>query len=74
MGFVMALTADEKEQIMALRGDSDNVMTESKAFSIRFKSGKGATMLSQNGITLDEAVEAVYLKFGKDNILTVSQS
>lgn len=70
----MALTADEKEQIMSSRGDSNNVMTESKAFSIRFKSGKGTTMLSPNGITLDEAMYIACLKFGKDNVVSVEQS
>lgn len=68
----MALTAEEKENIMAQRGEPSTVMDSVKAFRIVFKTGQSTTMLSPNGMTIDKAIDTSVLKFGKDSIVSVT--
>jgi len=65
------LTAQEKEEIMAKRGENDTVFTSSKAFKVTFTSGKSTVMLDPNGISMDEAYKFVGLKFGFDVLVSV---
>ena len=67
----MALTAQEKEAIMAKRGESDTVFTSAKAFKVTFTSGKSTVMLDPNGISMDEAYKFAGLKFGFDVLVSV---
>lgn len=69
--FFMALTAQEKEAIMAKRGESDTVFTSAKAFKVTFTSGKSTVMLDPNGISMDEAYKFAGLKFGFDVLVSV---
>lgn len=66
------LTEDEKERIMSSRGESDQVMTEVKAFRVIFKTGKSTIMLSPETLTVEQAVDFAGMKFGYENIESVT--
>lgn len=57
----MALTADEKENIMASRGQSATPVAKSltRKYELRFADGKAATMLDMQAEPVDELVRSV---------------
>lgn len=65
----MALTADEKEAIMAARGEgaaAQAIETKIKRYDLRFADGRGATMLDMNGDDPAAVIEGTKRRFGGD--------
>jgi len=70
----MALSADEKEAIMARRGESAApAVPKSKTtiYEISLSCGKKATMLSMDGASLEEATQSAYDRFSKRRVIDV---
>lgn len=64
----MALTADQKEQIMAQRGETKPPApaqggSKTTIYEIELVDGKKATMLSMSGADLKEATQSAYDRF-----------
>ena len=62
----MALSADEKERIMAARGESRGQSSSRTVLYMPIIDGKPVTMISLSGLSRDEAEAYCIDKFGKD--------
>jgi hypothetical protein len=68
----MALNAEEKEAIMAKRGESKALAgNKTTIYEINLKDGKSATMLSMEGASLEEATLSAHDRFSKDRVKEV---
>ena len=70
----MALTADEKEAIMAARGEAAAPVVKSKTrrYEIRFADGKSATALDMQGEPLEAFVSSTTRMFKPDYVVSVT--
>lgn len=68
----MALSAEEKERIMAERGESGHTATgKMRRFSIKFTDEKSTTMLDPKGGTVGDIWESAEGRFGRGKVLDV---
>ncbi|MNN99321.1 hypothetical protein D3C81_2189270 [compost metagenome] len=70
----MALTADQKEAMMASRGASAAPVAAksgTKRYDVRFADGKGATVLDMTGEDEAEAIAGIASIFGPERVLSV---
>jgi|TARA_Y100001968_G_C18852096_1_gene478554 hypothetical protein len=68
----VALSAEEKERIMAERGESGRIATgKMRRFSIKFTGEKVTTMLDPQGRNIIDIWESAEGRFGKGNVLDV---
>ena len=72
----MALTADQKEEIMAARGESAAAPAKSvtRRYNIQFADGKSATMLDMEGEAPDELIRSVTGMFRAGYVLSIAQA
>ena len=70
--YLLALTAEEKEKIMAERGESGRAATgKMRRFSIFFTDGKTTTMLDPQGRNVGDIWESAEGRFGRGNVCDV---
>jgi hypothetical protein len=71
-GETLALSAEEKEAIMAKRGESKaSAASKTTIYEIILNDGKSATMLSMEGASLEEATSSAHDRFSKKRVKEV---
>jgi acetylornithine/succinyldiaminopimelate/putrescine aminotransferase len=71
----MALSANEKEAIMAARGESaaaPAVKSKTRRYDVRFADGKGATVLDMNGDDTAQCMAGIASIFRDGYVLSVT--
>lgn len=71
----MALTADQKEEIMAARGESAAapvVKSKTRRYAVSFADGKGATVLDMNGEDPEQCMAGIHSIFADGYVLSIS--
>lgn len=71
----MALTADEKEAIMAARGESyapTAVKSKTRRYDVRFADGKGATVLDMLGEDAEVCMDGIRSIFADGYVLSIT--